>query len=285
VPPRTHEPKGLPQLGAVDRERLLAEFVGPNWGRHYRASFTALRGTDDWWRGHWNWAAATVPFWLLWRHLGVHQIAAWIAFVSVSRFFLSFYGTSKLTSALIVAYGAVAVVEGYWGDRWLFARAQRVIGVVQARRGVDQPGLKIVTGNGRVSFLAPALICVLFAVWFFGEVVPTQGLFGVNASRYDNGMKYALSDLAAAEARFFAERGIFTANLADSVRSESDSSTWKPLSYGYREIALTVTLLGADGWYATARHRRTARICEVWVGTAPAHLLGTAQGAPSCRKP
>jgi hypothetical protein len=169
----------------------------------------------------------------------------------------------------VSAAAAFGVAEGCCGDRWLFARAQRVIGAPK----------------GGISVGGPALIVGLLVLWFFGVAAPNQGLFRTKESAYVAMMKSDLRNLAYAESQYFAERGAYVANLADLVRSKTDSSEQAPLFQTSAGVSVTVALLSVTGWYATARHNGTGRICEIWVGTAPPHLRGTAEGEPSCRRP
>ncbi len=268
----------------ADRERLLAAFIGRNWDRHYRASFAALRAGRPDLRARWNWAAALVPLWFAWRGLYLAQVAVCVAvpvlFMILVHDVLTF-GSDWISWASV--YAVLGIVEGYWGDRWLLARADRYLARVPSDGATDDAILKHLAKQGGGSLVGPlATVLGIYLV----AVVLLPSLVNTMDPAYRAAMKSELRGLVEAQERYFTWRGSYAANFSVPVPSEADSGKTEPL---YRRsddiVTLTVALVGRDGWYATARHPGLNEICEIWVGRAPSHLQGTPQGTPTCRKP
>jgi hypothetical protein len=284
MPPHPPAPSDVTELSEADRERLFEAFIGPNWQRHYRGSFAALRASRSWWRGHWNWAAALVPFWPAWRRLDGYQALAFVVWCGLAWVLARLLVASDRDAAHVamLAFLAVAVGEGCWGDRWLLARAQQVVGSMVLLGAVDQAAQTRVARRGGISVVRPALVLALLGLFLRWMRAP---FWNTKEKAYVAAMKSDLRNLVTEEARHFAERGVYTANLADSIRSGTASSTRVPLLQSSVGVSVTVALVGPAGWYATARHNRTTTTCAIWVGSAPPHLTGTPEGEPKCRKP
>lgn len=267
----------------ADREPLLAAFVGQNWERHYRESFAALGASRSPWRGSWNWAAAVVPFWLTARRLLVHQVAAGFVWVALFVALTLLFGESPfLLPAAVVALLAVAAGEGFWGDRWLLARARQAVHAAM-RQGADHSRMQAdAKKRGGVSIGLAALL-VLGLVIVFVASMP-RSFVDTSEKMHKSIMMSELRNLVAAEASYFGKHGTYTARLGDSVRSVTDSSPGEPLDVLVTTgVTLEVTLLSGTGYYATARYQGTDWICQVWVGAAPPELRDTPEGRPMCR--
>ncbi len=270
--------------GDADRERLLAAFIGRNWDTHYRASFAALRQSRSPLRGRWNWAAALVPLWLSWRGLYLAQAAACVA-APVVFLLLAFNVTSGEQDRLawVGVYLILVAAEGYWGDRWLLARADRYVSRVPRDVAPDEAVLKHLARQGGGSLVGP-LAFVLGIYLVAAVLIPS--LVNTMDPSYRAATKSELRSLVIAQERYFAWRGSYAPHIFAPAPSETDSSRMEPLFQpSLHEITVTMQLVGRDGWYATARHAQLEEVCEIWVGRAPPHLEGTPEGTPTCRKP
>lgn len=84
-------------------------------------------------------------------------------------------------------------------------------------------------------------------------------------------MQTALKNLGQAEETYFAEHGVYTANL--------DSLNFKPSG----EMTLTVLEATNTGWSATISHPQAVpRMCAFYLGTASPVAPATNQGSLAC---
>ncbi len=279
LPPDRHVESG--QFDAR-RESLLAAFVGPSWMRHYRRSFAALEADLNPLRGTWNWAAAFVPCWLAWRRLGVHQLVACLLSVALFFFLVTLEGADVSPwTALAAAYAAAGLVEGFWGDRWVLARALRAVSQAERTGAADDAALRRIARRGGTSLAGPVLVVALAAGTFYSVRTSYMRTYD---KVYRAAMKGDLRNLVDTEERYLASHGAYTADLGQwvpGVRNAADSEPLALLSHG---VSIEVLLLPPSGWTATARHFDTKWICEIWVGAAPSHLQGTPEREPVCRE-
>jgi len=125
-------------------EQLNALYVGKNWNRFYKPRFDRFAAKGGRFQATWNWAAALVPFWYLYRKLwlpffgwyGLNGVLSVVVNSSYSE------GLRDLSGGVVVSFfawplvdlflgsyrtfAAVAVAQGVCGNFLLFRRAQRV---------------------------------------------------------------------------------------------------------------------------------------------------------------
>ncbi len=109
--------------------RILAAlhaYVGQNWESHYRSSFERLvrsreNGTATGWT--WNWAAAIIPVWYLYRrlYLPFFGLLFLSTFINVADQVAA--GTSDGGSPVALLFFGQLLAMGFAGDRVLFRKA------------------------------------------------------------------------------------------------------------------------------------------------------------------
>lgn len=135
TPPRGQLSSGVSaaNAGSVAPTALASRFptwIGPNWETHYRGPFTRLLAAQQggptvaW---SWNWAAALVPLWWIYRRL-YSAFAIW----SLAYGVLSALGTeleSQGDDASAVGFLSLGllVLTGALGNRLLFARGLKYL--------------------------------------------------------------------------------------------------------------------------------------------------------------
>ena len=108
----------------------LRAYIGPNWDSHYEKVFRRLmarqqEGLSPGWT--WNWPAALMPLWFLYRRL----YAGFFAYCAV---YIVIDGTDKMVagspdggSAVAILFLGLVVLAGFFGDRLLFNKALEVV--------------------------------------------------------------------------------------------------------------------------------------------------------------
>lgn len=135
--PRTYTPQAeqssapLPSPGATDDtlDRLRA-YIRPNWQSHYEKSFRRLltaqrHGSSPGWT--WNWPAALVPVWFLYRRLYAAFFAFLALYVVIDVTDKAAAGSQDGGSAVAILFLGQVVLMGFLGDRLLFRKALAII--------------------------------------------------------------------------------------------------------------------------------------------------------------
>ena len=261
-------------------ERLLAAYIGPQWERYYRARFAHFRAYP--WRPiAWNWAAALVPFWPVYRNVG----AAFLIYIlaAIGLLVVSSVVSASVTNAVlyvslsIVTVGAACgFLEGLLGTWLLYRQARTMVARARRRTGPEVAALHLLERSrpaasvqGIVGLvLGSALLLVLAVV--LASVVPRM------STAYDKAYGAAMrSDL----------RNVVTAQEAARRAQGAYAASVAALGGGFRaSTAVTVRITVADstGFAAVAIHEWTALRCAVFVGTAQPPRAEMVEGEPAC---
>jgi hypothetical protein len=104
----------------------LQAYVGQNWDSHYRATFDRLlhsRGTGVSTGWTWNWSAALVPVWYLYRRLYLPFFGFCFLYTFISAIDQAAAGSAAGGSPLAVLFIVQMLAMGLAGDRLLFRKA------------------------------------------------------------------------------------------------------------------------------------------------------------------
>lgn len=114
-------------------ESLLAAYIESNWESHYRFAFTRLLAAHNRDGGlvwSWNWSAAIMPFWFLYRRLYLTFFSLWAVYTAINLFLPGEEG--------VYLFALAALVQGAVGDRLLLRKALKA---VTQTGPLDQPRL------------------------------------------------------------------------------------------------------------------------------------------------
>jgi len=105
----------------------LAAYVGPNWDSHFKKPFASLLrerleppSTAGW---TWNWPAALVPLWFLYRRLYAPFFGFLLLYGLISAIDSAAAGTLDGGSPFALLFFGQAILMGWAGDRLLFRKA------------------------------------------------------------------------------------------------------------------------------------------------------------------
>jgi hypothetical protein len=273
-----------PQAPPPD-ERLNALYVGRHWCPYYQARFDRFVANGGRFEATWNWAAALVPGWLLYRKLWLAAVA-WAGLGCVLGAIvgaLAILGVDGGMVAVIAGVAMVLVSQGVCGNFLVFSRAQRVIADVVAVRDTAEARGAAVARRGGVAPLAPWLVYAIVLGGLYAAIQYPEFAHPADAAYIDT-MKFDLRSLVTAQESYFEDHGFY----ADSVGIDGS---------GYVASAgsiVRITEVSRTGWSATIRRepeppsddphlRGTTQTCGIFVGTATPPFAGQEDGVPECR--
>lgn len=117
--------------GRQELLRSLRAYVGPRWDSHYRGAFeklldAELSGVPAKWT--WNWAAALLPIWFLYRRLYMPLVAVAVFGGTITVLDKAIAGSDDGGSSVgLLLFLALIVAQGYFADRLLFRKARSVV--------------------------------------------------------------------------------------------------------------------------------------------------------------
>ena len=253
-------------------ESLLEVYVGSNWFVHYQDRFMRFLRED---RSpiSWNWAACFVPGWYLYRKLyGWFFAFVALSFViGIAQFGAAFAGGNTLVLLATLAYFAVPVLQGMYGDYLVYRRSRRVINHVRATTADADTARRAVSDYGGTSFVAPLVLLLLpLAVVWMGilAAIAIPKFAGTKEKAYIAAMKSDLRNLVNAQESYFADYTTYGSNKAALGYGESTG------------VTVTISNVSGTGWQATALHAGTTVTCIIYIGgVTPAT---SNEGQPYC---
>lgn len=108
----------------------LRAYVGPNWDSHYEMVFRHMfarqqQGRSIGWT--WNWPAALMPLWFLYRRLYAGFFAYFAVYIVIDGTDKMVAGSPDGGSAVAILFLGLVVLAGFLGDRLLFSKALEVV--------------------------------------------------------------------------------------------------------------------------------------------------------------
>lgn len=267
-----------PPASAHDQpdEELLPAFVGPQWERHYRARFDALRDA----RGprqylSWNWAAALVPFWHAYRRLGKLQAAWTLLLAGVTMVIIRACDVDMRiplflpVGPLLISWIVVGVAQGLLGDRGVYHEALRATHGQPNTPAAREEALALVRRRGGVSWRGPVLCAALLALAVTRPQATSLLMPALMPRLYRSHVRNELRNLMLVQDSVFAARGAYARDLARIFESSP------PITVEMREVT-------AGGWSATGRYQGYRGECGVYVGDARPPVRGARPFEPRC---
>ena len=207
----------MPDAGDELDEHLLAAYIGPNWEPYYRERFARFR-EEPRRRMAWNWAAALVPFWPVYRNLDATiplYFAAAVALVGVSGFWFDYFTSAHLyvAASLLTVGAACGAIEGLFGTWALHHKARTAVARARRRAGSDEAALlRLRRGYGPGSIPAALSFLVSSAVLLY-LAVALAAWGDTKEKAYIATMKQDLHNLVAAQGEFRMENRRFAVSL------------------------------------------------------------------------
>lgn len=281
-----------------EQERLFAAGIGPRWDPHYRHAFQRFQSGRRRLKISWNWAAALVPFWFLYRRMPLAQVMSFFLLLVVMGSVGVTYYVKQGHSAVVggdvrwvwlTAIVAVSALKGLFGDGLLFETLREKLQpapeagyseetLVKALEGRRPP--RVAGGFGEFAgFVGLAFVLALSGtVLFLSWSVITMHKTSDEAAAEVN-VKEDLRRLSGAQESYLAGHGTYAASLG------ALGITYDSLVDGHPvlvPVRVKIETANTTGWSATGKHHRYPVRCGIFVGSARSPIAGAHEGEVTC---